>query len=109
MAATKTEAGFFSLAHGGACYRKTRARARLESRWGEAESDAMGVGVEASGGGYMIGRVEKGNDDGYARLRREQQNGRMGRTILRTVQIDVRQNGRTAERGEADYYCLLNK
>ena len=55
----------------------------------------MGVGVEASGGGYRIGRVEKGNDDGCARLRREQQNGRMGRTILRTVQIDVGQNGRT--------------
>jgi hypothetical protein len=50
--------------------------------------------VEVSGGGYRIGRVEKGNDDGCARLRREQRNGRMGRTILRTVQMDGRQNDR---------------
>jgi hypothetical protein len=54
----------------------------------------MGVGVEVSDGGYWIGRVEKGNDDGCARLRREQRNGRTRRTILRMVQMDGRQNGR---------------
>lgn len=57
----------------------------------------MGVGVEASGGGYRIGRVEKGNDDGCAieeERTAERTDGQMGGTILRMVQMDGRQNDR---------------
>jgi hypothetical protein len=65
----------------------------------------MGVGVEGSSDGYTIGRVERRGTTTVVRLRRrEKQNGRMGRTILRMVEMDGWQNGRTT-----DYSYLLNK
>jgi hypothetical protein len=54
----------------------------------------MGVGVEASGGGYRIGRVEKGNDDGCVIEERTAEQTDETHDTIRMVQMDGRQNGR---------------